>query len=1026
VTFTATVAVSGLGSGTPAGGENVTFYDGGLAGTNLGTSQTSIIAGVPTATLSISTLSVATHSITAVYAGDGSFNTSTSSAISQVVNKVSTTTTIGSITPNTGVVVGQPYVVAFSVAILAGHNGSIPGTDTVTVSDGSQICSPVPQVSAGSCTLTSTTAGTKTITVTYTGDANNATSFTTSSQVISATGTTTTVTSSLTPSDYGTSVTFTATIAAASPGSGAPPAGETVQFFDGVTSLGTGTTTVTGGVTKATFSSSTSTPLSVNTHSITATYAGDSNYATSTATAFSQVVQKASTTITVASSANPSVFGQSVTFTAKIARVAPGTALPPAGETVQFFDGVTLLGTGTTSIVAGVPTATASFNSMPVATHSITANYVDDVNFLPSTSAILSQVVNPASTTSTVSAGTLGTATVVGQSYPVSYTVAITAPGTGTIPGTDSVTVTDGTATCTATVTAGTCTLTSMTAGTKSIKATYAGDTSFNTSTSAGVNHTVSKASTTTVITNNLLNTATIVGQPYAVNYSVTVNSPGSGTIPGTDTVSVSDGAGGTCTGTIAAGTCQLTSTTGGLLTVTASFVTDANYAASTSTGSLHDVTAASTTTTVTSSANPSVSGQTVTLTATIAPVSPATGTPANTTVTFVVDGSSIGTGASSSGVATINTSMAVVGSPHSVIAVYAGTSAWGSSVSSPMSQTVNQDSSTTVLTAAPSGLVVHTPVTFTATVNANLPGSGTAGSGETVTFMDFGTTLGTGTTNGSGVASFTTSTLAFGPHSITAVYPGDTNLTGSTSTASSQPVGTSGSATYVQPFLAGHGWTYTTFGNCTLSGSGGAVCGNNPAFTTTCATSPCVEASAASGSGSTGGGQQGYFQNQPGTLTWASLGVPAGATVLTVQGSWWDTASSGCGTTSNAPANTTAEMEVVDVNGNWVTGTGGGSPLVSLVTVAGDTAATHTGSVLPVLSQDQASSTIVNLRLDLSPEVRNTTGQTCTLSADNFQLVITYVSPAGKRGQVTIGFNNTPAGPMSNMWLPKFEPVSN
>ena len=58
------------------------------------------------------------------------------------------------------------------------------------------------------------------------------------------------------------------------------------------------------------------------------------------------------------------------------------------------------------------------------------------------------------------------------------------------------------------------------------------------------------------------------------------------------------------------------------------------------------------------------------------------------------------------------------------------------------------------------------------------------------MTFLDGATTLGTGTLNGSGVATFSTSSSdASGTHSITAVYGGDTNFTTSTSTAVSQVV---------------------------------------------------------------------------------------------------------------------------------------------------------------------------------------------------------------------------------------------
>src|SRR5207247_1138426 len=60
-------------------------------------------------------------------------------------------------------------------------------------------------------------------------------------------------------------------------------------------------------------------------------------------------------------------------------------------------------------------------------------------------------------------------------------------------------------------------------------------------------------------------------------------------------------------------------------------------------------------------------------------------------------------------------------------------------------------------------------PVTFTATVKAKTSGAGTPTG--TVTFRDGPTTLGTGTLNASGHATFVTSTLAVGAHPITASY---------------------------------------------------------------------------------------------------------------------------------------------------------------------------------------------------------------------------------------------------------------
>jgi Bacterial Ig-like domain (group 3) len=174
-------------------------------------------------------------------------------------------------------------------------------------------------------------------------------------------------------------------VAAASPGGGTPTG--TVTFKDGTTTLGTGT--LSGGT--ATFST---TALSVAAHSITAAYGGDTNCQGSTSAALSQVVNPAvaSTTTALTSSANPSAFGQSVTFTATVTATGGGT---PTG-TVTFKDGSTTLGTGTLSTSGGVTTATYATTALGVGNHSITAAYGGDASRAASTSPALTQTVNAA------------------------------------------------------------------------------------------------------------------------------------------------------------------------------------------------------------------------------------------------------------------------------------------------------------------------------------------------------------------------------------------------------------------------------------------------------------------------------------------------------------------------------------------------------------------------------------------------------------------------------------------------------
>jgi Bacterial Ig-like domain (group 3)/FG-GAP-like repeat len=86
--------------------------------------------------------------------------------------------------------------------------------------------------------------------------------------------------------------------------------------------------------------------------------------------------------------------------------------------------------------------------------------------------------------------------------------------------------------------------------------------------------------------------------------------------------------------------------------------------------------------------------------------------------------------------------------------------------------------STTTALTASASTITVGSSITFTATVTPGGTGTPTG----TVTFYDGTTVLGTGAVSASGVATYTTTGLTTGAQSFTAVYPGDTNFSASTS----------------------------------------------------------------------------------------------------------------------------------------------------------------------------------------------------------------------------------------------------
>jgi poly(hydroxyalkanoate) depolymerase family esterase len=283
---------------------------------------------------------------------------------------------------------------------------------------------------------------------------------------VSATVTTTTLSSSENPSTYGQAVTFTAVVSSSL---GAPPNGETVTFLQGKAILGTG---ALGGGT-ATYTTSTLAAGGVD--AIKAVYAGDSNFASSTSKAVSQVVNKATTTTTVASSQNPSDFGQSVILTANVTPEFGGAVT----GTVTFSNGSTKLGTATLSGgAAGFMTT-----KLAVGAASITAVYNGSSSFTNSTSNALNQTVNQAST-STALASTPNPSN-SGQS--VTFTATVTPQFSGsTVTGT--VTFYDGTkALKTAIVTAGAAKLTTstLTSGSHSITATYNGSTDFTGSTAS-------------------------------------------------------------------------------------------------------------------------------------------------------------------------------------------------------------------------------------------------------------------------------------------------------------------------------------------------------------------------------------------------------------------------------------------------------------------------------------------------------------------------------------------------------------
>jgi hypothetical protein len=362
---------------------------------------------------------------------------------------------------------GLDQPVTFTATITPQYGGKASGT--VTFKDGSTpLGSGAVSGNVASLTTSGLAIGTHPITAVYSGDSNfMGSTSNTLSQIVTRATTTTSLASSMNPSVSGKSVTFTAVVSSPA----GTPTGK-VKYLNGTTLLAT--LTLTSGSAKYTTSK-----LPPGANSITAVYGGDSNNNSSTSSPVNQFVLAATTT-TLTSSPNPSAHGQGVVFTAT---VGSSIGFPSDGETVTFKKGTTVLGTGTLN--GGSAGFTTS--ALKVGPNSITAVYGGDSNFAGSTSKAVSQVVNKATTTTTLSSSL--NPSNVGQS--VTFTANVKPQFSGTVTG--SVTFYDGaTALKTVALSGGVAKFTTSTlsSGSHNITATYNGSTNF-TGSSASLTQTV-------------------------------------------------------------------------------------------------------------------------------------------------------------------------------------------------------------------------------------------------------------------------------------------------------------------------------------------------------------------------------------------------------------------------------------------------------------------------------------------------------------------------------------------------------
>ena len=509
------------------------------------------------------------------------------------------------------------------------------------------------------------------------------------------------------------------------------------------------------------------------------------------------------------------------TNTTGVITAASVTALPTAankvydGTTAAVVSGGTLTGVIAPDVVTlNVAGATGVFtpdanvgNGKTVNVTGLALSGAQAGNYqLTSTSATTTANITTATTTIAIGTHSPNPSN-VGQAYTVTWSISVTAPGAGTPTGT--VTVTDGLNTCNAAVGAGQCTLTSTTGGAKTLTATYAGDANFTTSTSPGVSHTVTAAG----------------GTPPTVD--VTVNRAGTGAQ--TTAAFSTTGAGRWVFAFVrmdgpASANSQSSTVSGAGLTWSLVRRTNARFG----TSDVWAVFAPTTLTNVTVTATPLVGGF-------------------RQAFTVIAFANSAGPGASASNSAATGAPTVSLTTTQANSLVYAAGNDWDravthtvpanqtmvnqvldpvgdtfwtqrltNAVASPGAVTINNPaptndqwnyaaveilSGTTVSlaptstglarSAGPNPSIPGQSVSFTATVTS---GSGTPSG--TVQFKDGVTNLGAPVTLIAGQATFTTTTLSTGAHSITAVYSGDSSFATSTSGAVAHQVDQAATAT--------------------------------------------------------------------------------------------------------------------------------------------------------------------------------------------------------------------------------------
>ncbi|MGV8882597.1 MAG: Ig-like domain repeat protein, partial [Rhodoglobus sp.] len=540
VTLTATVSSA---DAVPVG--SVTFTS---RGTTLGTAT--VVNGVATLATALpqsASFPGGAADVVATFTPSADFIGS-SATVGYVVARATTAMTFDLV----GVNAGEPQSLVATVRTVTGTGTGSP-TGTVTFAGGNG-ASGTATIVDGVATLTGVTlpAGDRFVQATYFSqdlnfDAPIVNPVTKTVTVGQGTPTVTLATTSTGAIGFGTAVTLTATVAT----SGVAATG-TVRFTAtgpaGSSDLGSASL----GVAAPGSAALTTTSIPVGTQTITANYLGDGNLVAVTSASITQVVTQAATTTTVTASPTPSIPGQKITLSARV--TAPGATVTTG--TVQFLvDGVAV-GSAT---VNGSGGASATYVPATSGTLAVEARYTLASGDFAASTGTVTHVVNgrPVS----VYLYRINASAAVGEA--IGFRVEVSPnPGVegspSTLPG-GTVTVTDGAGTsCVVTLepistpggVGGTCDVRYVTAGLRTLTASYAGDSLYAGGTSDSVLVSASIRSTVVTLTSP---GRWIPGETATLNWKVV-----GPTTAGTP-VTIRDGDTVVCTSSALSGTCDYT-----------------------------------------------------------------------------------------------------------------------------------------------------------------------------------------------------------------------------------------------------------------------------------------------------------------------------------------------------------------------------------------------------------------------------------------------------------------------------------